>query len=231
MSNSRSKMRFSGFLLEIFSIFLGVTIAFLVNHWNELRKERLTERKILTELLNELKADKVDMALNLRGHNLGIRAIDIFERYCRGEEVSLDSAGVYFQRLYRDYITVMHTTAYDALKSRGVDVVRNEELRSQIVQLYDFNYEILLKLEEQYYPAQFHQNYFLILTDHFGKYLEFNDQSLKSLKSYDRPLDSKILVVFNEIRSWRSMLIDVYEKTIEEIERLEEQIKVELEGQ
>ncbi len=93
---SKPKSRVSGFLLEIVSIFLGVTIAFLANHWNEIRKDRIAERKILTELKAELASDRVDVTTNLSGHYEGVKAVDLFQRYCRKMPVDKDSLGMYF---------------------------------------------------------------------------------------------------------------------------------------
>ena len=67
------KKRSSGlsyFLLEIFSIFLGVTIAFLANHLNETRKDKITEQKILSELKVELTSDISDVQNNINGHEV-----------------------------------------------------------------------------------------------------------------------------------------------------------------
>ena len=225
---SKSKFGASRFVLEIFSIFLGVTIAFLANHWNELRKDRITERKILAELSVELDSDLSDILNNINGHREGLKAVDLFEKYCRGEQVDLELLGLYFERLHRDYISITNTTAYETLKSRGIEIISNEKLRFDIVNLYDFDYEILEKLEEQYYPAQFHQNYFTVLIKHFKSYLEVKDGQVVFLKKYNRPPDAEIMMIFREIRSWRNFLIDSYDQSIEHINDLKDQIQKEL---
>uniref|UniRef100_UPI002605531F DUF6090 family protein n=1 Tax=uncultured Eudoraea sp. TaxID=1035614 RepID=UPI002605531F len=50
--------KFSKYLLyavgEILLVVIGILIALQVNNWNEYKKERIQERKILTELLTSL---------------------------------------------------------------------------------------------------------------------------------------------------------------------------------
>jgi hypothetical protein len=130
---AKSKPSISRFVLEIFSIFLGVTIAFLANHWNEQMKERKVERKTLEEIRAGLKSDTNDILSNIGGHSLGLKSIDMFERYVHNEPVDYDSLGLFFRRLYSDYLSITNTTAYETLQSRGLEIISNDALRSEIV--------------------------------------------------------------------------------------------------
>ncbi|OEK00184.1 hypothetical protein BFP97_01040 [Roseivirga sp. 4D4] len=225
------KKRDSGlyyFILEIFSIFLGVTIAFLASHWNDVRKDRITEQKILAELKVELGTDLSDIQNNINGHNLGLVAVNLFQRYCNGQPVDLDSLGQFFERLHRDYLSITNTTAYETLKSKGLEIITNEELRNDIVRLYDFEYEILEKLEEQYTPAQFHQNYFTILSRHFKNHMKVEGGSVIFTRAYGREPDTEIMMIFREIDSWRNFLMASYQQAQESIANLTRQIDNEL---
>ncbi|MBO3698169.1 hypothetical protein [Roseivirga sp. E12] len=216
------------FILEIFSIFLGVTIAFLASHWNDVRKDRITEQKILAELKVELATDLSDVQNNINGHQMGLKAVNLFQRYCGGEQVSLDSLGFFYERLHRDYLSITNTTAYETLKSKGLEIITNEDLRNDIVRLYDFEYEILEKLEEQYRPAQFHQNYFSILNKHFKNHMKVEASRIIFTKQYGQRPDTEIMMIFREIDSWRNFLIASYMQSKESIASLTEQINTEL---
>lgn len=216
------------FILEIFSIFLGVTIAFLASHWNDVRKDRITEQKILAELKVELVTDLSDVRNNINGHQLGLKAVDLFQRYCSGKQVSLDSLGLFYERLHRDYLSITNTTAYETLKSKGLEIITNEKLRNDIVRLYDFEYEILEKLEEQYRPAQFHENYFSILNRHFKNHMKVEGNRIIFMKSYGQKPDTEIMMIFREIDSWRNFLIASYMQSQQSIVSLTKQINTEL---
>lgn len=224
----RPKATASRFILEIFSIFLGVTIAFLANHWNEQRKERVFESKILNGIYDELESDVNDIELNIRGHELGLEAIRLYQRYCEQQRVDFDSLNLYFRRLYRDYISVANTSTYETLKSRGLQIVSNDQLRERIVELYDFNYEITQKLEEEYYPSQFHQNYFAKIASHFKEYITVENNNVKIIKPYQRAPDSEMMLIFSEIFEWRKFSILAYKQNLDVIEELRAAIKVEL---
>ncbi len=224
----KSQGRTSRFILEIFSIFLGVTIAFLANHWNEQRKERILEEKILQGIYDELEADMRDIENNIRGHELCINAIHQWTRFIEHQPVDFDSLGLNFSRLYRDYISVANTSAYETLKSRGLEVVSNDELRSRIVALYDFNYELTQKLEEVYYPGQFHKNYFEKITSHFKEYLIVENNQIKVRKSYTGAPDTEIMLILKEILDWRLFTIRYYKENLETIHQLRKDIKSEL---
>lgn len=226
MAKSRNPL--SRFVLEIFSIFLGVTIAFLANHWNEQRKERLIERKTLREISIELESDLTDIKNNINGHRLGIDAVSMFQRYVRNEPVDFDTLSINFERLYRDYISITNTTAYETLKSRGIEIISNDQLRADIVELYDFAYEIIQKLEEEYYPAQFHQNYFDDISEYFKDYLEIQGDNIRFVKSHKGKPDQKMLLVLREIKQWRLFNISSYEQSEQKINKLIADIETEL---
>lgn len=222
------KSGLSYFLLEIFSIFLGVSIAFLANHLNEVRKDLAAEEKILAELKIELALDLTDVQNNINGHGLGLKAVNLFQRYCSGEEVDFDSLGGFYERLYRDYLSITNTTAYETLKSKGLEIITNEKLRNDIVRLYDFEYEILEKLEEQYRPAQFHQNYFTILTEHFKDHMKIENGQVSFVKPYGKKPDTEIMMIFREIDSWRNFLMESYQQAQQSITSVRDQIDTEL---
>ena len=225
---AKSRPPISRFVLEIFSIFLGVTIAFLANHWNEQRKERILEEKILKEINVELASDLTDLNQNIYGHEQGIVAVKLFRRYMQGEAVDYDSLSAYFERLYRDYISITNTTGYEMLRSRGLEVIRNDQLRSEIVNLYDFKYEIITKLEEEYHPAQFHKNYFTTLSHFFRDYMEVGETKLSITRPYNGEPDPEIMLILREIQSWRTFLIDAYRQSINSIAELRADITAEV---
>lgn len=228
MQRNKNKSGAYYFILEIFSVFLGVTIAFLANHINEVRKNDVIEAKILKELKVELSLDLMDVQNNINGHNLGIEAVDRFQRYCRGEIVNYDSLGVSYDRLYIDFVSITNTTAYETLRGKGLEIITNDKLLSEIVRLYDFEYEILEKLEEQYQPAQFHQNYFKMMNSHFKEHMEVRDGQVVFTKPYGKKADTEIMMIFRDINLWRNFLVSAYEQAKTSITSVSSQIDEEL---
>lgn len=145
---------------EFLSIFIAVVSAFALNNWNENRKDRIAETKILEEILHGLDKDLSDINENLNGHKTGLTACSYFNNAIQGQTVSSDSLSYHFINLTRDFISIQNTSGYTSLKSKGLELVRNDSLRTKIISLYEFDYTIIDKLEEEYYEMQFQENYF-----------------------------------------------------------------------
>lgn len=155
--NIRSLRRYS---FEFLSIFVAVISAFALNNWNENRKSRNAEEKILAEIYNGLQKDMSDIDTNILGHQAGNRAVTYFRNLIAGDTIGNDSLLIHYFSLTRDFVSIQNTSGYETLKSRGFELIENDSLRSQIISLYEYDYNILRKLEEEYYEMQFQQNYF-----------------------------------------------------------------------
>lgn len=161
---------------EFLSIFVAVISAFALNNWNENRKGRDAEDKILAEIYNGLRKDLSDIDMNILGHQAGNRATKYFRDLLRGDEVNKDSLLLYYFSLTRDFVSIQNTSGYETLKSRGFELIENDSLRSRIISLYEYDYNILRKLEEEYYEMQFQQNYFQEINRILSRNFVFDDK-------------------------------------------------------
>ena len=120
---------------EILLVVIGILIALQINNWNEDRKAATFEREILSQIKINLEKDFA--ALTSFSAN-GIQAITssnkILEvpegsehdslKYWLGDVIQFDR----FQPL---------TNAYEVLKSKGIDLITNKELRFMLGSYYD----------------------------------------------------------------------------------------------
>lgn len=150
---------FKSYLFEFLSILIAVLSAFALNNWNEGRKARLAEEKILDEVFQGLQKDLVDIEENMKGHELGQRSVAFFRELLDGSEPSQDSLFFYYISVFRDFVSVQNTSGYEALKSKGFEIVRDDSLRMDIISLYEYDYNILRKFEEEYAEMQYHSSY------------------------------------------------------------------------
>ncbi len=117
------------YLLEFLVIFIGITLAFALDRWNENRKEIRSESKILAEMKHGLTLDLQDVNENLKGHHAGIRSCDYFRSLINNEPVKNDSLHFYYFMLWRDFISIQNKTGYESLKAKGLESIRNDSLR------------------------------------------------------------------------------------------------------
>lgn len=220
------------YTLEFLSIFVAVISAFALNNWNDNRNDRKAENKILTEINNGLEKDIADIKLNESGHKTGVRAVRYFRNMIAGKPVAKDSVMTHYLNLTRDFVSIQNVSGYETLKSRGLELIENDSLRTKIVLLYEYYYNVLRKLEEEYYELQFQENYFKEINSSIAPNFEFDTG--KRIAGIVTPLElepdrEKVLLSYLwKIEKNRSFILQYYTEVQTKIEQLSVEIKIEL---
>lgn len=201
---SFKKREWRKYAIEFLSVFIAVISAFALNNWNDNRRDRNAERNLLEEISNGLEKDISDIKLNMFGHSRGIRACVFWREIINNQDIIQDSVEVFYQGLTRDFISIQNTSGYESLKSRGLEIIQNDSLRFQIISLYEYDFNILRKFEEEYTEMQFLSNYFKefnslishgLVFDSYGKIkeiilpLEINEDEKKIFLTYLRKIE------------------------------------------
>ena len=177
----------SKFLIEFISVFIAVVFAFALNNWNDNRKDNVAERKILSEISNGLKKDLDDIKLNVLGHEVGVKACKYWRRIININEFNQDSLQSYYLNLTRDFVSIQNKAGYETLKSKGLELIKNDSLRLEIISLYEYDYETLRKLGESYAEMQFQNNYYKDLNRIISPYFMFDEKG--NIKSLELPIE------------------------------------------
>lgn len=220
------------YALEFLSIFIAVISAFALNNWNDNRRDSEAELKILIEISNGLKKDYEDVGLNKRGHYKGISACNFWSKVFTDKNPNLDSLENHYFMLTRDFISIQNSSGYETLKSRGFELIENDSLRTKIISLYEYDYQLLRKLEEEYDEMQFHDNYFHELNKSISLNLQYNVEG--KISGIELPLnlnekDKKFLLSHLwKIRRNRNFILDAYKQIEEKIEVLRNEIALEI---
>ncbi|WP_268224265.1 hypothetical protein [Sinomicrobium oceani] len=220
------------YTLEFLSIFVAVISAFTLNNWNDNRNDRNAENKILTEINNGLEKDIADIKLNESGHKTGVRAVRYFRNMIAGKPVAKDSVMTHYLSLTRDFVSIQNVSGYETLKSRGLELIENDSLRTKIVLLYEYYYNVLRKLEEEYYELQFQENYFKEINSSIAPNFEFDTG--KRITGIITPLElepdrEKVLLSYLwKMEKNRSFILQYYTEVQTKIEQLSAEIKIEL---
>ncbi len=134
---------------EIVLVVIGILIALQINTWNEGRKRHAQERKILKELLTNLRMDSLDHA----GNRDWSRDVAASARYVvdglEARDPWQDTMSLHYGRLLIHGVATLNTSAYDNLKSVGFDLISNDSLRIALTSLYSLDITRLLKLEKE----------------------------------------------------------------------------------
>ncbi|QCK16520.1 hypothetical protein [Mangrovivirga cuniculi] len=228
------KQDWKNYTIEFLSVFIAVISAFALNNWNDNRRDNNAEEKILAEILNGLEKDAEDVNVNIDGHKQGIKACQYWRNIVMDQEVKKDSLTRYYFMITRDLISIQNTSGYETLKSRGFELIKNDSLRSDIISLYEYDYQMLRKLEEEYPESQLHASYYENFNKSIAPNFEFDEEG--NLIDIKLPLeittaDHKILLSnLWRIEVNRRFILAIYEQVQQNIDNLVTRINSELDN-
>ncbi|MEP1033727.1 DUF6090 family protein [Ekhidna sp.] len=214
----KTQFKISQILLEIVVVTVGILIAFQLNNWKEVRASKDKEEKMLKEIKTNLALDLIDLRDNFSGHRMALEHIESLQN--SDPTFERNKVGGKFHSAFRDFIFSPQTSAFETLKARGVDLISNDSLRIEILRLYDFDYVIIEKIEENYAPSQFTHHYQYIVLNYYDK-LQNGDihwissadvQNRLSLVRFERQYVSRI---YNECIQKVEVLISKINKEIQ----------------
>ncbi len=131
----------------------------------------------------------------------------------------------------RDFISIQNNAGYESLKSRGLDLIKDDSLRFQIISMYEYHFSVLTKLEEQYDELQFHDSYFHKINDIIAPKLIIaeNGQPSFSLPLQISNAERNILLLnISKIKGNRNFILGYYSNMEEEINILVDLITKEI---
>jgi hypothetical protein len=174
MIKENTKENFKKYFSEFALIFISVILAFALTEWSSNQGKKISEEKIFLEILNGLKKDSLDLIGNIEAHKNGVTACNYWRRVITEGKANKDSLILNYFLLTRNVICVQNISGYETLKSKGLETIENDTLRSKIINLYEFNYQIMKKFEEDYKENQFFANYFFRINDKIAPNLIFD---------------------------------------------------------
>lgn len=173
--------KFTKYLLyaigEILLVVIGILIALQINNWNENNKLRRTEIKILKELEIALKQDSFNLNVNVRSYNYVKRALEIIDEQLQLPVPTNDSLSYAFTRFLFNNSVAPTIGPYETLKSKGLDLITTDSIRSGIIDVYEVAYKYYQdKAKNVYLSELFIQEYCATLFNDLGHL--GNDQSM-----------------------------------------------------
>ena len=131
---------------EIALVVIGILIALQINNWNEWRKDRIKETKILEDLVEnlELNANTLErqMEVGFKRDSLSSQIIISFLENKLPYHDSLENHFGYALNMSSDE-TVLSFVGYESMRNTGFDIVRDAELKKEIIHLFELTYDQL----------------------------------------------------------------------------------------
>lgn len=184
---------------EILLVVLGILIALQINTWNEERKNHQREIKLLTELKTNLLINIENLESDIERQIEGATIIDQLMEHLENRKPFHDSLPYLFE--VADYApdVVLSASAFETLKSTGLELIQTDSLRSQIINLFEIDYPTLMqetrRLEDQLWPA--------VVVPLYQKHFRRSNQDQGYINDYNALLDDN---EFKNMLSFRGNL-------------------------
>jgi hypothetical protein len=128
---------------EVFLIVIGILLALAASDWAEQRQEREREREILGEIREALVEDVAGVDSVLAVKRLQRDRVTSLLAHIAGGGGYADSLDASFGASYGLRPVALNRAAFESLKSQGLDLVSDSELRSAIARVYERTYPSL----------------------------------------------------------------------------------------
>lgn len=210
---------------EILLVVVGILIALQINIWNEERKLSASEISLLVDVRDNLKTSKKTLervANNNMRYNKSNR--EVYDAIINDlpYQKSLDSAFANLRYWSSPYLTF---TAYESLKNRGIDLIKNDSLKKSIINIFESDYAYAVKdydraewvfAESVVYPA---------IVKHIRKTSNYTSvpNDYEALKK-----NEEFINMINEINFLRQNGVNVYKRIIVNTEHVINQINDEI---
>ncbi len=134
---------------EILLVVIGILIALQVNNWNEERNDRKLEQRYMSDLIQDIRQDSMNIELILTDLEEQIRTKEPLIEMIKNSSGDPDSVLVYFRKnwININYFSPNKATFDEMTNSSNLDIIQNTNLRRSVIELYA-EYNSLLKLEE-----------------------------------------------------------------------------------
>lgn len=143
MENKTSKY-FKYAIGEIILVVFGILIALQINNWNEQRKLEKNELNMLIDISNDLKESKKELDEVADYNRKMSKSIQNIINHLTNDlpySQSLDTSFVTVRNWASPYLTF---TAYETLKTKGIDIIKNDSLKKGIVNLYESEFAYIV---------------------------------------------------------------------------------------
>ncbi len=129
---------------EIILVVIGILIALTISKWNVEANDKKIEKKLLFELSQGVKNDKLLIENELFKTNKAISNLKILDSLLQYKTPEpTEYLNTLFGTVYGMKHLRLNSARYEDLKSVGLRIVKNDNIRSQIIQVFENHYTMI----------------------------------------------------------------------------------------
>ena len=168
---------------EIILVVIGILIALQVNNWNQDRKDRISERKILNNINRDFSQNKAsfDKVKVINYKNLA--TLDSIVKMLQEGEITIEKYNKYNKLITGTTYNPYSSTVDAVINSNSLELIQDDELQKYLVSWKDVLADYL-EVETAYFKFINEQwrTYLLENSDWAGKNRKMNTKALSSIK-------------------------------------------------
>ncbi|MFL0354808.1 DUF6090 family protein [Xanthomarina sp. GH4-25] len=179
--------KFSKYLLyaigEIVLVVIGILIALQVSNWNQDRKDRISERKILNNINRDFSQNKASFDKVKVINHKNLATLDSIVEMLQEGEITIEKYNRYNKLITGTTYNPYSSTVDAVINSNSLELIQDDELQKYLVSWKDLLTDYL-ESETQYFKFINEQwrTYILQNSDWAGKNREMNIKVLSSIK-------------------------------------------------
>lgn len=128
---------------EIVLVVIGILIALQINNWNTYKKDRLKEKTLLQGLVVNLELNKKLIKDRMALMDIINSSADLILKFQDKDLIFTDSLeNTLFDSIVLPNNFFLPNQGFANLKSTGFDIILNENLRAEIIQLFEVDYNL-----------------------------------------------------------------------------------------
>lgn len=128
------------YIIEVIVVILGILIAYNLEQWSDARNNKKREIEILKEFKRALSADLAEMRGIIRSHEYSIRSSRIILKVINENLPYHDSLDACFAYTHAFSTFSGRVGPIEQLKNTNLAIVSNDNLRLEIISMYDEAY-------------------------------------------------------------------------------------------
>jgi len=121
---------------EIVLVVIGILIALQINNWNQDRQLKQKEKKILIELKRDLVSNNSVLQNTIEIQQTTADEITSLIEHLKKKKPFNDTISMYLSHAYYVERIQFTSSAYESLKSVGIDIISSDTLRADIANLF-----------------------------------------------------------------------------------------------
>ena len=136
-------------LAELTLIFVGITLALAFENWNTDRGRRDQELTLLRELLADLQETRADLRSDIAQAEKILKQTEQILRWYSGDDEFIDAIRDLGSVCFSGHELFATTTTYESIKTIGMDLIRNDLIRTKTAQVFEQSLERVYMSEDR----------------------------------------------------------------------------------